>query len=186
MTEEPNTEPPSRSSATPRPEPDGLVIRAARPADAEGVAALANLPGYRWGTLRLPHQTPETTRKRLESLGPGDVSLVAVLGGAIVGNAGLDRFSGRRGHAASLGMGVHDAHKSRGIGTALLCELLDLADNWLGLRRLELTVYADNAPAVALYRKHGFAVEGTHRAFALRDGALVDACAMARLRPAIL
>ena len=49
--------------------------------------------------------------------------------------------------------------------------------------RLELTVYVDNARAIALYRKFGFEVEGTHRAYALRDGAYVDALCMARLHP---
>jgi putative acetyltransferase len=34
-----------------------------------------------------------------------------------------------------------------------------------------------------LYRRHGFVVEGTHRAYALRDGAYVDALSMARLHP---
>ena len=32
-----------------------------------------------------------------------------------------------------------------GVGTALMRAALDLADNWLGLRRVELTIYADNA-----------------------------------------
>ena len=44
-------------------------------------------------------------------------------------------------------------------------------------------VYADNERAIALYRKFGFEAEGTHRAYALRDGRYVDALAMARLRP---
>ena len=37
-------------------------------------------------------------------------------------------------------------------------------------------------PAIALYRKFGFEIEGTHKAYALRDGRYVDAYAMARIR----
>ena len=33
-----------------------------------------------------------------------------------------------------------------------------------------------------LYRKFGFEIEGTHKAYALRDGRYVDTYAMARLR----
>ena len=57
---------------------------------------------------------------------------------------------------------------------------LDVADNWIGYTRLELTVYTDNAAAVALYRKAGFVIEGTARRYALRNGEYVDAYMMAR------
>jgi putative acetyltransferase len=69
------------------------------------------------------------------------------------------------------------------VGTALMQALVDYADRWAHVLRLELTVYVDNARAIALYRKFGFEVEGTHRAYALRDGAYVDALFMARLHP---
>lgn len=46
---------------------------------------------------------------------------------------------------------------------------------------LNCTVYTDNALAMALYEKFGFVHEGTHRAFALRNGVYVDALAMTRL-----
>ena len=59
---------------------------------------------------------------------------------------------------------------------------LDLADDWLNLRRIELEVYVDNTPAVRLYERHGFAIEGTLRDYAFRGGGYVDAYAMARLR----
>ena len=65
----------------------------------------------------------------------------------------------------------------------LLGALCEHADRWLGVLRLELSVYTDNAPAIALYRQHGFEIEGTHRAYVLRDGRYVDAFAMARLHP---
>ncbi len=48
--------------------------------------------------------------------------------------------------------------------------------------RLEQKVFTDNAQALALYRRRGFVVEGTHRAYAFRDGCYADAHSMARLR----
>ena len=39
--------------------------------------------------------------------------------------------------------------------------MIDLAENWLGLTRIELTVYADNASAIALYKKFNFEVEAS-------------------------
>jgi putative acetyltransferase len=61
--------------------------------------------------------------------------------------------------------------------------LLDWADNWAGLLRIELGVYADNERAIRMYRRFGFELEGTQRAFALRDGVYVDSLMMARLHP---
>jgi L-phenylalanine/L-methionine N-acetyltransferase len=61
--------------------------------------------------------------------------------------------------------------------------LMEHADRWAGILRIELQVFADNHRAIALYRKFGFEIEGTHRAHALRDGVYVDTLTMARLHP---
>jgi L-phenylalanine/L-methionine N-acetyltransferase len=79
-------------------------------------------------------------------------------------------------------MAVRDDWQGKGVGTALIEAALDLADNWLNLTRIELGVYTDNAAAVALYKKFGFEIEGTHHRFAFRGGRYVDAYSMARLR----
>lgn len=59
---------------------------------------------------------------------------------------------------------------------------IDLAEKWLGLTRMELEVFVDNEPAIHLYKKFGFEVEGTRVAFAFRDGQYVDTLMMARVR----
>jgi L-phenylalanine/L-methionine N-acetyltransferase len=162
--------------------PDGLIIRTIGPEDAEALMAMQSLPGYRFGTLRPPYPTVRGARTYIDTLQPNVTSLVAVLNGTIVGNAGMTQSAGRRSHAASIGMGVHDDYQRRGIGRALLGELVAIADDWLNIKRLELTVYTDNPGAIALYESFGFEREGLHRAFAFRDGCFVDAYAMARLR----
>ena len=110
--------------------------------------------------------------------------LVACVEGEVVGNLGLETFPNRPRvrHAGSLGMAVRDDWQGKGVGTMLMRAALDLADNWLNLTRIELTVYVDNSSAVALYKRFGFEIEGTHRRYAFRDGGFVDAYSMARLR----
>jgi putative acetyltransferase len=167
----------------PRAAPHGLLLRAASPADAEAILEMINLPGFRRGTLRLPFHSLEEVRQRLDAKPDTVTRIVAVLDGKVVGEAGLYRHSGRKAHSAAVAIGIHDDFAGRGIGTALLGALVDLADNWLGLARLELSVFVDNAPALALYKRFGFEIEGTRRADAFRDGAFVDSYEMARLVP---
>ena len=83
---------------------------------------------------------------------------------------------------SEVGMSVRDDWQGRGVGTELLKAAIDLAERWLNLTRLELFVFTDNKPAIRLYERFGFAVEGTLRQYAYRDGRFVDALAMARLR----
>ena len=161
-----------------------IEVRAREPRDAEALTAIAACPGVIAGTLHLPFRSVEVRRERLARQDPLVHGLVAELDGQVVGWLTLHAEDNpRRRHAGVIGMGVHDDYQGQGVGSALLAAALDLADNWLGLERLELTVFVDNAPAIALYKKFGFQVEGTARRFAWRNGAYADAYRMARLRP---
>jgi putative acetyltransferase len=137
------------------------------------------------GTLQLPFPSREVWRKRIAEPPESDFILVAEADGAIVGQAGLHRvaMSPRRAHAMSIGIAVRSDWHGKGVGRALMQDLLDLADTWLPVTRLELNVFTDNERAIRLYREFGFEIEGTHRAYALRDGRYVDSHAMARIRP---
>ena len=110
---------------------------------------------------------------------------MAVVDEKIVGCAALHPASTslRRNHARVLGIGILPDWQGRGVGRRLMARLLDWADNWGHVLRVELMVHADNERAMALYRSLGFVEEGRHRAYALKNGRYVDSFSMARLHP---
>ena len=162
-----------------------LVIRSAEPADAPAVSALIGQVGTFEGTLQLPDMPVASRLEFLQRVEPQSCKLVAVDADRIVGSAGLHAMPGlRRSHVRGLGIGIAQEWQGRGVGHLLIARLLDWADNWAAVLRVELTVHADNERAIALYRSMGFVEEGRHRAYALKNGRYVDALCMARLHPA--
>ena len=160
-----------------------IEIRRVEPGDYQAVCAVHAQPNALAGTLQLPFPSEEAWKERLAKFGERDYGLVACVEGQIVGMLSLQVSPRlRRAHVGDLGMAVHDKWAGKGVGSALIKAAIDLADKWLNLTRLELTVYTDNEPALHLYKKLGFEIEGTHRKYAFRDGAYVDAYTMARVR----
>jgi L-phenylalanine/L-methionine N-acetyltransferase len=161
-----------------------VVIRRAEPSDAEGIALTFRAREASKGTLQNPYPSIAQWTERLARSSALNYVLVALADDEVVGHAGLHGSeNSRRAHAWHVGMSVRDDWHNRRVGTRLMESLIDLADNWLGALRLELTVYVDNEYALKLYRRFGFEIEGTHRAYSLRDGQYTDTYAMARLHP---
>lgn len=159
-----------------------IVVRAAEPSDVAAITEVMNQPRAYWGTLQWPNHSVALSEKKFAEIYRNNVQLVALIEGKVVGNIGLHRETAhRRIHAASIGMAVHDAYAGRGVGVALMGAVVELAERWWNIKRLELSVYADNARAIALYERFGFQREGLMRAYAWRDGEYVDSIAMARL-----
>jgi len=162
-----------------------IVVRHAEIDDAQALQRIYAQPAVYGDTLQLPHPPLHAWIDRITTPKPGSRNLVACLDGKVVGQLTLTvEQSPRRSHVATFGMGVDSHYQGRGVATALLGEMVDLCDNWLRIDRIELTVFVDNAPALALYRKFGFEQEGTGKNYALRDGKYVDAWFMARFKPA--
>jgi putative acetyltransferase len=163
--------------------PSDIEVRALEPADAPAVHEIMNQPRAIWGTLMTPFMPLVRREKHLAEMSDRVLRLGAVIDGQVVGMIGLHREERhRRSHAASIGMAVHDAYAGRGAGSALMAAVVDTADRWWNLRRLELEVFVDNARAIALYERFGFEREGLFRDHAWRDGVYVDVVPMARLR----
>jgi len=161
-----------------------INIRRAMPDDAEAIQRIFDGPRAVYGTLQLPYTAIESRRQRLIDISSNVYPLVAAIDGEVVGQLTLRTFpdSPRRRHAGSIGMAVRDDWQGKGIGSALMKACIDLAENWLNLTRLELTVFTDNEAGIRLYRKSGFEIEGTQKQFAYRQGEYVDAYLMACLR----
>jgi putative acetyltransferase len=164
-----------------RPRPQAR-IRGGSADDWEAYHAIWLQPSVYWGTMGLPYPSADWNRKRVQEQTPARFwPLVAEVDGQVVGNSGLFYGEHNRSHVGHLGMMVHTDHQGQGIGSALMEALIDLAENWLGLTRLQLEVYPDNVRAVGLYEKYGFETEGVYRAYAYREGRYVDTSVMGRL-----
>jgi L-phenylalanine/L-methionine N-acetyltransferase len=151
--------------------------------------AIHDLLTSRWvieGTMRVPYARLAETVERLAPR-PGVHQLVAELDGELAGFLELITYpnEARHRHAGEINLVCTRAHLARrGVARSLMTAALELADDWLGLRRLTLTVFVDNPGARSLYEQLGFEPEGTLRDYAYKRGTYVDAHVMSRLQPA--
>lgn len=159
-----------------------IEIRRVEPSDARAVKEIYECRSVYSGMLQLPFPSVDMWQKKYGNIPDHVHAFVAIIQGEVVGNIGLMvETNPRRRHAATFGMAVKERFQGQGVGSALLAAVIDLADNWLNLKRIEITVYVDNAPAIKLYEKFGFVVEGESKAFAFRNGDWVSAYHMARV-----
>lgn len=173
--------------------PPPIAIRRAAPTDAAAFARIMGHPAVLANLMQTPYSSEARWLAQLtDGLAPGktDLSLVAELPDAhgdlqVVASAGLyvPSTALRRRHVMSLGIAVAPDAQGQGVGTALMQALCNWADHWGQVLRIELSVFADNARAIALYQRCGFVQEGLHRGYALRNGQYADSVSMARLHP---
>lgn len=160
-----------------------LLIRAVQVNDTGSIHSISIqdtvLPYMVW----LPSLRIEQIESMLKNLGPNDHYFVAELNGTVVGYVGLTQSrSARKSHVGELFVGVDSEHQGKGIGTVLINKVLDVADNWLFLERVELEVLETNPRAQVLYERLGFIVEGKKVGAFRSSGKYVDIIIMARSR----
>ena len=166
-----------------------VTVREATPADASVLVAhlqeLAREPGI--NIPLAPDEVTMTVEQEQAILAdfaesPRALMLVAIMDSQIVGELSLKAISSRKAvrHVATLGMSVKQAWRGKGVGRELMTAALEWAPT-VGIKRIELYVYARNAPAIALYEKFGFTHEGRRKAFIREGDTYLDDLVMAKL-----
>ena len=164
-----------------------MHIRKIQPEDAEAFLVLNHRLDAETKTMLLEpgerNNDVDSLRKRIQHtiLQSHEAIFVADVDGVLIGYASImGGHLSRTAHKASIVMGVLPQHGGKGVGTQLFTEMLKWARQ-SNLHRLELTVMTHNVPAIALYRKFGFQIEGTNRASLKVDGSYVDEYVMSLL-----
>ena len=164
--------------------PSGLSLRSALSHDAQAFVALFEaLAGETDFLLFGPGERGMSLARQAELFSAPAAQQVTFLardGELPVGFATASSGRGRAARTASVVMGVSRTHHRRGIGRVLLANV----EQWAraqALRRLELSVRADNAAAIALYRAAGFEHEGTRRDCLFGSGAFHSELVMGRV-----
>lgn len=164
-----------------------FLIRSVRIEDASAINEMRRMNGVMENTLGLFSERISRSEDFIKGLTDNEHLLVAEIEEnevkKVVGLAGLHiNRNPRLRHSASLGIMVHADYQGKEIGTTLIKKILDLADNWLMLVRVELTAFVENEGAVKLYKSLGFEIEGIKKYAAIRDSKYADEYMMARYR----
>ena len=165
---------------------DGMRIRLRDGRDIADLLALFNEARFlRYASARGPFASSAELEAWLSGVSCSKrYEIVAVLAGRTIGFAGLYVMGEGLEHSGWILIGVREEFQARGVGARLLKTLIGAATVVFALRRVQLTVFGDNDPAIKLYRRFGFEIEGRHRDFIRRSDGFVDGFTMARLRDA--
>jgi ribosomal protein S18 acetylase RimI-like enzyme len=162
-----------------------IRIRRAQREDAPALfeiqSAVTKVPGR---LVLRPHEVhKETIEAKVLSLSADSagVYLVAEQEATVIGFGSLQRYAFEAiAHIVELSLAVHPSAHRRGVGRALMNELILWAKTQASVEKIELRVRATNEPAITLYRSLGFVEEGRFvRRIKLTSGTYLDDVAMA-------
>lgn len=135
-----------------------MILRRAAKGDIPSMARLEDL------CFATPWSEAALRQDVLEN--PLSIYLVAEFAGEIVGYAGVWNIAGE-GHITNVA--VHPACRQKGIGSALVGQLIQLLESE-GVKDQTLEVRASNKAAIGLYENHGFKLAGIRREYYQDNG----------------
>ena len=162
-----------------------FIIRPVKIEDALFINGIRRQDGVRENIMGIVSERVSGTESFINGLTLNDHMLVAEVEEEgikkVIAIASLSvNKANRVRHSGSIGIMVGKEYHGMGIGRALMINLIDIADNWLMLIRIELGVFTDNEKAINLYKSLGFQIEGIRKYAIIRNGKYDDDYLMAR------
>ena len=144
---------------------DAVTIKLAGPEDAAKVLAFLRQTATESNAVQVPHLLDvslEQEADNIKMINQFDdcVVMLAMLGDEPVGIVTVMMLADHP-EVGELGVVVEKKYWRNGIGQLLVDEAEYWFENYSSLKRLVLSVFTDNSPAIALYRKLHFKETGT-------------------------
>ena len=159
-----------------------IKIREVKVEDSEELYNIRQMPNVMENILSVKDEPKDFLKKRIENRGANDYWFVAEIDNKVVGLVTLMVHGNqRKSHVGYIAIMVNSDFHGKGVGYKLMDKVIDIADNELKLKRLELSAFKENERAINLYKKFGFEIEGTMRMSALRNGIYSDEYSMSRI-----
>lgn len=154
--------------------------------DVDFICRMENDPEVRYALFLYKPLTRQMVEKKIQQIIDSNETFMFMIldkeSQQIIGQTGLVRidFISR---AAVFYIAILDKlFRSKGLGTEATQLVIDYAFNTLNLNRIQLHVNSENAPAVHIYKKIGFQIEGTLRQAMYHGGNYCDFFVMGLLK----
>jgi L-amino acid N-acyltransferase YncA len=161
-----------------------VLVRDAAEADVPAIQALyAHHVLHGIATFEeVPPTVAEMAERRAAVLKAGLPYLAAEIDGQVVGYAYATVYRPRRAYRFTVEDSIYVAHAmdGRGIGSALLCSLIERCERGPWRQMLAVIGNSGNAGSVALHRRLGFQTIGTLQSVGFKHGRWVDTVLMQR------
>lgn len=165
------------------------IIRSPQDTDIQGMLDYLYISaGETDFILRYPEEcskyTPAGEKELFDRINAStnEAMLVCLVDGEVAGNCQIDWSNGiKTRHRASIAIALMKKYWGQGLGTAMMQEMIRIAEENPNILQMELDFVEGNSRARALYEKMGFRITGVRpNAIRLKDGTLLNEYSMVR------
>ena len=140
---------------------ESLVIRKVKLDDADSISKIRKMDKVIDNIMASKSESASSIRFRISAISKGEVWYVAEIDKSVVGMVAFNQYPyPKKNHVGTISIMVDENYHSKGIGKKLMEKVIEIADENIMIKKLELSVFEKNKNAIKLYEKFGFKIEG--------------------------